>query len=64
MTMLFSQMAPALRDRSKPAASMMSGQVISHGTKKLKPPSRSAIPAIDARTGNPIKASTKMTSNE
>ena len=61
MTTHFSQMAPLLRDRSKPAINIMTGQAISHGVKKLNPPRRRAIPAIDADASIPIKASTKMT---
>jgi hypothetical protein len=64
MTTHFTQMAPLLRDRSKPAINMMTGQAMSHGVKKLNPPRNRAIPAINANASIPIKASIRMTSNE
>jgi hypothetical protein len=57
-------MTPSLRDLSKPATSIMSGQAISQGAKKLNPPRRRAVKTMQAKASIPIKASTMMMSSE
>jgi hypothetical protein len=57
-------MTPSLRDLSKPATSIVIGQAISQGVKKLNPPKRRAATTTQAKASIPIKASTMMMSSE